>query len=162
MPTKNLLVLPYDERFSSISSLVQKFQINVVFSNNCTVKNIMIKNSPSEVTGCIYQIPCKECDKYYIGETGKGLEVRKKQHMYSIRSGQQSNALFAHVSEYNHPIDWNNAKVVIKCKDRYARNIIESSLIKFQKDQLLNNSLGMFKLDSFIVEKVVHNILHTT
>lgn len=151
---KNSLILPYDERFSNISSLLKKFQINVVFKNNCTIRNIMIKNSPIDIAGCVYQIPCKDCNKIYIGETGKDLDARIKQHKYSIRTGQQSNAIFVHISENNHPVDWDNSKVIVKCKDRDERNIIESSFIKYHEKKVFNVSSGLYKLDNFIIEKI--------
>ena len=39
---------------------------------------IKSKNNFTE-TG-IYKIPCKDCDKYYIGETGRSLGLRIKEH----------------------------------------------------------------------------------
>ena len=36
--------------------------------------------------GCIYIIYCNLCNCYYIGETGKSLKVRLKQHIYKIKT----------------------------------------------------------------------------
>ena len=36
--------------------------------------------------GIVYQIDCKDCDKAYIGETGKTLEERLNQHQAAIRN----------------------------------------------------------------------------
>ncbi|TOF85493.1 hypothetical protein CGJ15_25905, partial [Vibrio parahaemolyticus] len=76
----------------------------------------MIKNSPQNADGCVYKIPCKICDKVYYGQTGKNLELRLKQHKYSIRTGQDSNALFIHVRDFNHPIDFQKAEKVVSSK----------------------------------------------
>ena len=31
------------------------------------------KGAPSRVEGVIYQVPCAECERVYIGETGRRL-----------------------------------------------------------------------------------------
>ena len=98
---------------------------------------------------------------YHIGQTGKDLSVRIKQHKYSVRTGQTSNALFVHLRDYNHPIDWDNAAPIISCDSFVNRNIIESSIIKKSDDFNLNLSSGMYKLDKFIIEKICNQVFKT-
>ena len=108
--------------------------------------------------GCIYKIPCKECNKCYIGQTGKSLALRVKQHKYSVRTGQESNALFIHLRDMNHCIDWPQATSIFPCNDIAKRNIIESSMIKHSKNDLINLSNGLYKLDNFISDRIVRQI----
>ncbi len=82
--SKNLLVLPYHDNFASTPQVLKTFNIIVWFKNNCTVNNKLIKISPQCNGGCIYTVPCKNCNRFYIGQTGKTLEQRNKQHKYSI------------------------------------------------------------------------------
>ena len=152
--TKNLLVLPFNENFKGLPYLLKEFNVNVAFRNNNTVRTTLIKNSPDTNIGCIYRIPCKTCDKSYIGQTGKELDTRIKQHKYSIKNGQENNALFVHVRDLNHPIDWDNAIPLVLCKNSLDRNIIESSFIKHSKDNNVNNSTGMYKLDPFLIKEI--------
>jgi len=35
-------------------------------------------NEFDEVSKCIYQIPCKNCDKVYVGETGRNLVFERE------------------------------------------------------------------------------------
>ena len=113
----------------------------------------MIKNSPKVSDCCIYEVPCKSCNCKYLGQSSKGLENRIRQHRYSVRTGQMSNALFLHMNNFNHGIDWDNAKVILYCNDIVRRNIIESALITHNQD-LLNVSPGMYKLDSYIAREI--------
>ncbi len=123
--TKDLLVIAFLQFSQSMQWL-----LSLCFKNNRTVKNNLIKNSPQCHEGCIYTVPCKDCNRFYIGQTGKTLEQRKKKHKYSVRAGQESNALFVHVRDSSHCIDWENCKKVITSKSFVERNILESSLIK--------------------------------
>ncbi len=83
---KNLLVLPYHDNFANIPQVLKTFRVNVCFKNNCTVNDKLIKNSPQCNEGCTYTVPCKNCNWLYIGQTGKTLEQRKKQHKCSVLS----------------------------------------------------------------------------
>ena len=156
--TDNLLVLPYSEKFKVVPKLLKTFNVNVVFSNTNTVRNMLIKNSPKNTEGCIYEVPCRDCSMKYIGQTGKALNVRLKQHQYSVRTFQSSNAIFLHKMNFDHHIDWQNCKSIIACKDYTKRNILESALIKFYHGDIMNISVGLFKLDGFIIEEIIKQL----
>ncbi len=72
------------------------------------VYNKLIKNSTQCNEGCIYTVPCKNCNRFSIGQACKILEQRKNQHKYSVRTGQQSNALLIHIRDINDSIDLEN------------------------------------------------------
>ena len=154
---KNMLVLPYHKNFKELPSLLKYFNINIVFSNPNTIEKMLIKNSPSQASCCLYTIPCKDCDKKYLGQTSKGLKTRLGQHKYSVRTAQSSNAIFIHFSHFNHRVDWANGKEIMFCNDYVSRNVIESALIKTYSANLMNLSPGMYKLDNLIIEKIVKN-----
>ena len=67
--------------------------------------------------------------------------------------GQTSSALFLHMENHNHLINWKGADVILYCNNITKRNIIESAFIKHQID-LINVSAGLYKLDAFVVEKI--------
>ena len=151
---KNLLVLPYNENFKGLPNILKNFNVNVAFKNNSTVRTTLIKNSPDNDIGSVYKVPCKACAKSYIGQTGKELNERLKQHKYSIKNGHENNALFLHLRDHNHQIDWNKAAPLVICKNSLDRNIIESSFIKHNKENIVNKSLGLYRLDSFIITEI--------
>ncbi len=115
--------------------------------------------SPQCNEGCIYTVPCKNCNRFYIGQAGKTLVQRKKQYKYSVRTRQESNALFMHVRDTNHSTDGENCKKVKTSKSLVERNVIKSSLIKHTYEDNLNLSDGLFKLDNYITDKISKNVL---
>ena len=152
--TKNLLVLPYNENFKNLPLLLKSFGVNVAFKNTTTVKASLIKNSPDTIPGVVYRIPCKECNKTYIGQTGKGSELRKKQHKTSIRNGNTDSGIFLHVRDFGHPVDWENSSDMLYCNNFQGRNIIESSFIKQSWGENMNVKPGLYKLDPFIIKRI--------
>ena len=39
----------------------------------------------SEESGFAYEIPCRDCDAIYIGETGRSLKTRKREHFNAVK-----------------------------------------------------------------------------
>ena len=100
------------------------FQINVIFKNTNLVKSMIIKNSPDADVRCIYHIPCSHCHKISIGQTGNTLKVRIKEHKCSIRSAQESSAVFLHVRDSSHSNNFNNGSIYKRIDDYENKNII--------------------------------------
>ena len=134
--------------------MLKCFNVNVAFKNNTTIKNTLIKNSPRESKGCVYKIPCNKCNKFYIGQTSKSLQQRLEQHKKSVRYAQENNAVFCHVRDHNHSINWSETKKLARSNSFVERNIIESSLIKYSYNFNMNISLGLYKLDPFINKEI--------
>ena len=138
-----------------MAQLLKTIGINVAFKNNNNVKTTLIKNSPTCNKGCVYEIPCKSCSKVYIGQTGKDLNDRLKQHKQSIRYGQENSAIFTHVRYHNHCIDWENTKKIVNnCNNIQTRNIIESCLIKENFGNSMNLSQGLYRLDKYMTMEI--------
>ena len=60
----------------------------------------------------IYEIPCKDCEKLYIGETGRTLKKRVSEHKRAVMKFNMNNGVAAHVHNEDHWIDWEGAKVI--------------------------------------------------
>ena len=125
----------------------------MIFKNN-TLKDRLITNSPRQTSGCIYEIPCNQCNKKYVGQSGKELIVRLKQHRNNVRDGNMASSLFQHVNNHNHSINWTAAKEIIFCKDYVKRNVIESCMIKKKYGELLNTSLCLYKLAELLIYSI--------
>ena len=152
----NILVLPYSESFAPlVSKFKQYFNISLIFSSIFSLNKYLIKNSPATDGGCVYKIPCTSCDKIYIGQTGKPLEKRLKQHKYSIRTGQVSNALFLHTRDQSHAIDFPHAQSILNVREVKERTIVEAAAITFDRDRTLNLSEGVYNFDSYLTAAIV-------
>ena len=154
---KNILALPYHQELTPLSHILKNLNIHVVFRYENTVKSSLIKNSPHNSSGCVYAIPCKHCDDIYVGQTGKALDDRIKQHKYSVRTGQQSSGVFKHVESKNHNIDWGNAKEIYKSNSSVERLIAETILIKVNDNRTMNLNDGLYNIDEILVNLLLDN-----
>ena len=87
-------------------------------------------------TGVVYRIKCESCDQFYVGETGRALNTRVKEHKDAIRLGNyDKSALAAHWYATGHSIDWDP---VILDQERHfnSRKIKEAIQIHLLKPPL--------------------------
>ena len=78
-------------------------------------------------------------------ESGRSLDKRLNEHKQAISQRNTSSALFMHISENNHQINWVDAKLLIKENNTKKRKIIESPIIN--SSLTMNISDGCYKLD---------------
>ena len=69
------------------------------------------KRPYSERTGVVYQIPCADCDKSYVGQTGKTLSQRLKKHQRAVTTLDTS-ALAEHVLAEDGHINWKETTII--------------------------------------------------
>ncbi|XP_070398607.1 uncharacterized protein [Nothobranchius furzeri] len=82
---KPVITLPYIRGITEkIRATMKKHNINTPTKPYTTVRNRLVhpkdKISAGQKCGVIYEIPCKICNKTYIGETGRQLNTRTIEH----------------------------------------------------------------------------------
>ena len=92
----------------------------------------------------------------YIGETGRNIDTRIREHKYAVNRGDENNALYRHVWNKDHRVDWKNSHLLYKCNDFIKRRVIESMCI--EKYDNFNLSEGAFKLDPIMRSLVVKSL----
>lgn len=152
---KQYLCLPYINGLENIKPFAKNLNVELAFKYSSTVKNMLVKNNftKQENVG-VYSIPCKDCSLVYIGETGRNVETRLKEHKYAFKNYNTDNAIFCHAFQNNHCIDWESTRLLYKCNNYVKRKVIESVCIEQTRN--FNLSEGTYKLDPlmrFIVHK---------
>ncbi len=85
---------------------------------------------PGKQDGVVYKIPC-ECGKVYIGETGRAMQDRIKEHDRDIRLAyKQTSAVSEHANETGHIPLWNQGKFIDRDPHRYTRRVKEAIQIR--------------------------------
>ena len=86
----------------------------------------------------VYQISCRDCNTVYVGETGRSVRTRKREHADAVKTfNTKKSALSQHVMDFDHRIDWDNVKILKSKSHAYRRRVAESFLIN-QKACLCN------------------------
>jgi predicted GIY-YIG superfamily endonuclease len=80
------------------------------------------ERDPLQMAQWIYSIPC-ECGRSYIGETGRPLAVRLREHRHNLQQGLlEKSKLAQHAYEEGHRIRWDDARILeIESNSRYRK-----------------------------------------
>ena len=144
-------MLPYFENFVLIRKILSFFNINVAFEYKNTLRSFLVSNRPQEAEkGCVYMVPCGApgCSSWYLGQSGKDLQLRVRQHQYSVRSNQTNNAISNHANNLGHSINWDGATAITRNTNYQQRLVIESCLISSARPgRLMNEHPGGFRTD---------------
>jgi hypothetical protein len=85
------MYIPYvkgvSEKFKRIGN---RYNIRTIFRTKHKLRRSLMKTrserDPQQTARCVYSIHCK-CGRSYIGETGRPLAVRLREHKHNLREG---------------------------------------------------------------------------
>ena len=129
---KGVIKVPYNEQIHELSKLLPNNKNKIIFSYPNKLSNKLVnvsQKTESKSHAGVYTIPCNHCDKIYVGQTGRNINTRILEHKRAVRYAQSNSAIFNHIQEENHTIDWNNTSLVFKSNCSYRRKILESVYI---------------------------------
>ena len=96
----NAVVLPYTPCLDNVNKSLKTIDKKVVFTYNSKLGSVLTKNKPLKSAGedspGVYRINCSDCDKCYLGETGRTLPTRIKEHKRDVRNFKIGSGLAVH------------------------------------------------------------------
>ena len=86
---KSTVVIPYVQDLSeSVSRVYKRHDIPTAMRPFQSMRSLLVhpkdKHRPQDICECVYKIPCKNCNKTYIGETGRAFGVRLQKHRQEV------------------------------------------------------------------------------
>ena len=161
---KGMVVIPYVKGLSE--SLDRSFRargIHTAMRPHTTIRSLLVhpkdKRNPNETSGVVYRIPCKNCNKCYIGETGRNFGYRLEEHQKDVKEVTQKkkytrserkaseteynkSAITDHAAQNNHVIDWEGTRFVDREALDWPRRIRESIWIRREKNPINRDEGG--------------------
>ena len=152
---KGFCILPYIKGTSEpIKRILSNYNIKVAQKPHQTIGNLFPKPKdpvPKDQTrGAIYSIPCKDCDKSYIGETKRKFSTRLKEHQKAVEhKHSQKSALAEHCLRSGHTVSWEASKILRTSANWRNRRILEAWEINTYRNPL-NRDDGMHLPHEFL------------
>jgi hypothetical protein len=82
--------------------MFKQTQLKVSFrATNTIQQNLAIKHAYEDPSG-IYELRCNTCNKSYVGQSGRSIKIRYKEHIRYIRTNNSTSAYAAHILENRH------------------------------------------------------------
>ena len=93
----------------------------------------------SQDKSIVYKVPCGVCNKSYIGETGRGLETRLKEHKRDLRNNMEHSAFVVHALNTSHLPNWGGAGILTSCRSKENRKATEAAHIAMNETINIRN-----------------------
>ncbi|XP_046748860.1 uncharacterized protein LOC124412787 [Diprion similis] len=128
---KHFISIPYVAGlFQSLNRIFNKYNIQFVGKNTHDISALFDSGKdvlPSDKRSCVvYKIPCKQCNKVYIGETSRHLHTRVSEHKRNIHDSEDNyTALTKHMVDFDHAFDYDHTSVLDNEPVYYKRLLIE-------------------------------------
>lgn len=92
---------------------------NITKAYSCTTKNV------------VYAVTCTTCSKVYVGETGRRLGDRFREHRRDVLNRSQTSPVAMHFNETGHNVDGISVCVLRECYTERERKRLEMRLINY-------------------------------
>ena len=128
---KAVVVIPYVKHLSeSIRRILSPLKIRTCFRPHRTLRQALVNLKDrvpfQQKAGVIYRIPCSGCPRVYVGQTGRTLAQRLKEHKRALVSGHLAQSAVAeHAAQELHDIDWEGATVMDIQQQYHQRCLLE-------------------------------------
>ena len=139
------LIIPFLPDLLMKKKSLQSFNTDVVFTYKNKLSSALTYNKPKtekKIASGVYEIPCSSCPKLYVGETGRDIRTRMREHQYDIITSNPESAVAQHTILEDHRFDFSKAKIIHPCSNRRRRHVIESALIQFYSKKGLSVNLN--------------------
>ena len=146
-PYKHFTSIPYVQGTSEkIKRVLNEAGVNVAMKPVHTIRHVLpLPKDPytSEDIGCIiYEIPCLDCNFVNIGQTKRGLKSRLAEHKRAtLNQKLEQSALCVHAMEFEHNIEWINAKI-LKVENNYSKRLVSEAWFINSRPNVMNRSDG--------------------
>ena len=118
-------MIPYVPGLSErVARIFKKAGKSVFMRPGLSLAASLVRKKPQlrkDPRGLIYLIPCKDCHRRYIGETGRPLPERISEHKRAVRVFHPNSEVAHHVHEENHAMDWDSVRILGREEGRFKR-----------------------------------------
>lgn len=110
--------------------LLKEFNIRLSNKSRNTLRSKLSKLKDSipiqNRTNVVYKINCKNCTKKYIGETGRELNIRLKEHQRNINNLEENSLIYQHARNFGHQFDFTNVEILAHEENVGTRRFLEA------------------------------------
>ena len=143
-----------------VNKLLEKYGYRLGHKPNHTLASMVSKTKDKRTTlekcGVVYKINCYDCDKVYIGETGKELTKRIQEHKNSVHRRDHLSAIYHHIEDTGHHINWDNPTILAQQDSPNKRRVLES-IFSQKESSSINRSIELPTIYSSTVKRILES-----
>ena len=138
----NISVPYYPALSKPLRQISDRHNISLTFTSNRNLRNMLTKTKtqppPHTTRNVIYQIPCKDCNTTYCGQTRRPLYLRLSEHQrftnnsksFTSTDLQYTSAVAHHAHTTGHTIDFKSTRILSSLTKSSQLDLTEHAAIK--------------------------------
>ena len=125
------LALPYHPCMDKLKPRLSEMGIRLAYTSNSSLKQQLRHKSSvrEQPNGHVYVVNCMGCPQVYVGQTGRSIETRMREHSRGPQINAQEGAISEHNRQRGHCMDLQNPTSVLRSNDYYTRVTVEAALL---------------------------------
>ena len=132
-PQKWVTFTHFSPAVRKITNIFKRTDIGIAFRTTNTIsKQLSLERYTNQDHSGIYKIKCNTCDKAYVGQTGRAISVRYREHIRYIRTNNPQSAYATHILQNRHEFGPQNETLqsIKTCAKGKRMNCCQSMSIK--------------------------------
>jgi hypothetical protein len=101
-PRKRLIFTHFSPLVKRVTNLFKQTNLKVAFRATNTTKQQLTENQTCRDPCGIYKLKCNTRNGVYVGQSGRAINVRYKEHIRYIRTNNPKSAYVTHVLDNRH------------------------------------------------------------
>ena len=134
----NFICVPFAAQFVPLKAPLKKLGFNLAFQWSSTMERRLIKNSPMALSPSVYKISCR-CGSFYIGQTGKMIEQRAREHFLAFSRNEENSSFTIHYKSCTLGFLWQSPTQLFRISNHVERNMLENALINYSWNDNFNS-----------------------
>jgi hypothetical protein len=113
--------------------LLPNLTIQFAFKKHMSLKSVFLpklkgRDENKKNKNLVYSIPCRDCDKVYIGETSRMKDTRINEHKSKVKSLSSDSKIVEHILEHQHSFDFSNT-LTLALETDWRKRVIKESIL---------------------------------
>jgi len=120
-----------------LTNLFRNTQIQIAFKTTNTIYQQMTNKKHNKSPSGIYEITCNTCKQKYVGQSGRDITTRYKEHIRYIRTNSNTSAYATHILNNGHEYGTaqDTLRLIQPCRKGQRMNSWENLYIQMYQQQ---------------------------
>lgn len=100
---KKYITLNFNKSTSHIvSKIFKKYKYKIAHKTNHNIQQKLKSSHKNDIDSGVYKLTCNDCERYYIGQSGRSFKTRFSEHIQEIKNAHKKSDLKSNYAHHLH------------------------------------------------------------
>ena len=128
----------HSPKIRKVTNLFRNTEVRIAFKATDTIYQQLTEKTHNNSPSGIYEIKCNTCNMKYVGQSGRHITTRYKEHIRYIRTNNKTSAYATHI--LNNRLEYgtaeNTLKLIHPCSKGQRMNVGKIYIYKYTANRI--------------------------